>query len=191
MAYLDKNAIKKMGFASVGDKVLISEKASFYNCSNIAIGSNVRIDDFCVFSAGNGGISIGNHIHIAVFSSLIGSGKIVLSDFCNLSSRVSVYSSTDDFSGGTMTSPVIPGRYKNVTHSEVYFGKHVIVGCGAVIIPGGILEDGVAVGALSLVNHRCNAFGVYAGVPARFVKERRKNLMILEEEFSASELQKR
>ncbi|MBM3059473.1 dTDP-4-amino-4,6-dideoxy-D-glucose acetyltransferase VioB, partial [Escherichia coli] len=56
MAYLDEIQLKEMGFKSVGENVKISDKASFYGCDNISIGNNVRIDDFCVFSAGEGGI---------------------------------------------------------------------------------------------------------------------------------------
>ncbi|EJN5866086.1 dTDP-4-amino-4,6-dideoxy-D-glucose acetyltransferase VioB, partial [Escherichia coli] len=55
MAYLDEIQLKEMGFKSVGENVKISDKASFYGCDNISIGNNVRIDDFCVFSAGEGG----------------------------------------------------------------------------------------------------------------------------------------
>ena len=89
MAWLTAEEIENMGFADVGKNVYLSSKASYYNCPNIRIGHDVRIDDFCVLSAGEGGIDIGNYIHIAIFSSLIGSGNITLDDFSGLSSRVS------------------------------------------------------------------------------------------------------
>lgn len=186
MGRLSREAIDAMGFAAVGENVILSDKASFYNCGAIAIGDNVRIDDFCVLSAGAGGIEIGNHIHIAVFSLLIGAGKITLSDFCNISSRVSIYSSTDDYSGETMTNPTVPAAYTGVEHADVWFGKHVIVGSGSVVLPAARLEDGVAVGALSLVKGHCPAFGIYAGVPARRVKERKRDLLKLEPQFLAA-----
>ncbi|MFP1454295.1 acyltransferase [Escherichia coli] len=95
----------------------------------------MRIDDFCVFSAGKGGIYIGNYIHIAVYSSLIGSEKIVLSDYSNISSRVSIYSSNDDYSGRFMSNPMIPAEFTNVTHAPVIIGKHVIIGSGSIVLP--------------------------------------------------------
>jgi galactoside O-acetyltransferase len=186
MAMLNRIELEGMGFASVGENVLISDKASFYNCANIKIGSNVRIDDFCVLSAGVGGISIGNYVHIAIYTSLIGAGKITLSDFCNISSRVSIYSSNDDYSGETMTNPTVPKNYTGVTHADVFFGKHIIVGSGTVILPGITLEEGVAVGALSLVTKKCAQFGIYAGNPAKRIKERKRNLLMLEKELSLS-----
>lgn len=180
MPWMLRDEIDNMGFASVGENVFLSNKASYYNCSNISIGSNVRIDDFSVLSAGSGGICIGNFIHIAVYSSIIGDGKVILSDFCNLSSRVSIYSSNDDYSGHFMTNPMVPSDKTNVTRGDVFIGKHVIIGSGSVLLPGITLEDGVAVGALSLVAYNCKEFGIYGGIPAVRIKERSHNLLILE-----------
>ena len=184
---LNRTEIEQMGFSSIGENVLISERASFYGCARIALGSNVRIDDFCVLSAGAGGIAIGNYVHVAVYTSLIGAGKITLSDFCNLSSRVSIYSSNDDYSGSTMTNPMVPPKYTGVTHANVFLGKHVIVGSGSIILPGVTLEDGVAVGALSLIRENCKTFGVYTGSPARLFKERKRDLLELERKFLSFE----
>lgn len=181
MAMLGREAIEALGFASVGENVQISERASFYGTNRISLGSNVRIDDFCVLSAGSGGITIGDYIHIAVYSSLIGAGKISLSDFCNISSRVAIYSSNDDYSGAAMTNPMVPSEYTGVNHADVFLGKHVIVGSGSVILPGVTLEDGAAVGALSLIYKNCEAFGIYAGNPARRIKARRRDLLELEQ----------
>lgn len=177
MAFLTEAQLAAMGFASLGSNVLISDKASFYGANRIQIGNNVRIDDFCVLSAGDGGIDIGNYIHIAVYSSLIGAGKITLSDFCNISSRVAIYSSNDNYSGEYMTNPMVPARYTNVTHDNVFLGKHVIIGSGSVVLPGVTLHEGVAIGALSLVTKDCEAFGVYIGSPAKKIKNRKQGLL--------------
>lgn len=180
MALLDAEAIKRLGFATVGEDVRISDRASFYGARRIHLGSHVRIDDYCVLSAGSGGIEIGSYIHVAVYTSLIGAGRIRLRDFCNVSSRVAIYSSSDDYSGRTMTNPMVPDELKIVTHAPVEVGRHVVIGCGAVVLPGVELEEGVAVGALSLVNRSCAAFGIYAGIPARRVAERSRDLLELE-----------
>ena len=186
MAQLTREAIDSMGFATVGENVMISDRTSFYNCAAISIGSDVRIDDFCVISAGTGGIHIGNHVHVAVYTSLIGAGRITLSDFTGVSSRVSIYSSNDDYSGLNMTGPTVPSEYVSVMHADVFLGKHVIVGSGSVILPGVTLEEGAAVGALSLVSRDCKAFGIYAGNPARLLKARKRDLLVLEQRFMAS-----
>lgn len=188
MAMLSRKAIEALGFASIGKSIQISDRASFYGMNRIFLGSNVRIDDFCVLSAGDGGITVGDYVHIAVYSSLIGAGQITLSDFCNISSRVAIYSSNDDYSGATMTNPTVPSDFTGVTHADVFLSKHVIVGSGSIILPGVTLEEGVAVGALSLVNKRCEAFGIYAGNPVRRIKERKRDLLELEQRFMAKKL---
>lgn len=172
-----------MGFASIGRGVQVSHLASFYGASRIHLGDNVRIDDFCVLSAGDGGIHLGCNIHVAVYSCLIGTGRITLGDFSNISSRVSIYSSSDDYSGTTMTNPTVPDEYKNVDHQDVYIGRHVIIGSGSVVLPGAILEDGVAVGALSMMRGYSPAFGIYAGIPARRIRERSRELIEVEKRF--------
>lgn len=188
MAMLSREAIDALGFQAVGENVQISDRASFYGVNRITLDNDVRIDDFCVISAGVGGITIGRNVHIAVGASLIGGGKITLCDFVGISSRVSIYSSNDDYSGSYMTGPTLPEEFTNVRHADVFVGKHVIVGSGSVILPGVILEEGVAVGALSLVNKRCDAFGVYVGNPLRRVKERKRDLLELEQRFKASKM---
>jgi len=186
MGLLSRAQLESMGFAALGEDVRISDRASFYGISRIQLGSHVRIDDFCVLSAGAGGIEIGNYIHIAVYTSLIGAGAIRLHDFCNLSSRVSIYSSSDDYSGEFMTNPMVPAEFTGVTHAPVTVGRHVIVGSGSVVLPGVTLHEGVAVGALSLVSRDCDAFGIYAGQPARRLKERRRDVLALEARLAGS-----
>lgn len=184
MGTLSRQQIEVIGFKSVGENVLISDKASIYGAAHISIGSNVRIDDFVVLSAGDGGIEIGNYIHIAVFSSLIGAGRITLSDFCNISSRVSIYSSSDDYSGEYMTNPMVPKSLTNVIKAPVCLGKHVIIGAGCVVLPGVRLEEGVAVGALSLVAKSFSNFDIIGGSPAKVIKKRDKKLLELESKLA-------
>ncbi len=186
MALLSREQIDKIGFAEVGSNVMISDRASFYGVGRIKIGNNVRIDDYCVVSAGARGVSIGSYIHIAVYSSIIGAGEVRISDFCNISSRVSIYSSSDDYSGATMTNPMVSDGFKNVRHADVKMGKHVIIGCGSVILPGVDLGEGVAIGALSLVNKNCDSFWIYAGNPAVKIKARKRDLLDLEQNFLKS-----
>lgn len=183
MAFLTRQQLVAMGFSALGREVSISDRAAIYNPGAIRLGNNVRIDDYAVLSAGERGMDIGSNVHIAVFCSLLGKGKIVLEDFSGLSSRVSIYSSSDDYSGRMLTNPTVPDEYKNVYHADVILRKHVIVGAGSVILPGVELEEGVAIGALALVNRSCKRFGIYSGVPARRVAERNSDLLLQEEKM--------
>lgn len=187
MSMLGRTELERMGFAALGDDVQISERASIYGSTRIRLGSHVRIDDFCVLSAGEGGIEIGNHVHIAVYTLLVGAARITLDDFAGLSSRVAVYSSSDDYSGRTMTNPTVPDKFKNVVHAEVSIGRHVIVGAGCVILPGTTLAEGVAIGALSLVRGSCEAFTIYGSGPARRLGARSRELLEVEKRLRAEQ----
>lgn len=183
MAFLTRQEIIKMGFKYVGKNVKLSVKASIYNPANIVIHDHTRIDDFCILSAGEGGIEIGCYVHIGCFSSLIGNGKITLKDFSGLSGRVSIYSSNDDYSGSFMAHPTIPEKYRNVTTGDIILESHAIIGTGAVILPGVHIRKGAVVGAMSLVKQSCEEFGIYAGVPAKLLKKRKTNLLDLEKQL--------
>ncbi|TWH99143.1 galactoside O-acetyltransferase [Flavobacterium tiangeerense] len=178
--------LANLGFKFIGDNVLISRKTSFYGISRISIGNNVRIDDFCVLSAGLGGIEIGNFVHLAIFSSLQGDGKITLQDFVGISSRVAVYSSNDDYFGEYMSNPTIPSKFTGVTHADVLISKHVLIGSGAVLLPGITINIGAVIGALSLVYENCDEFYIYKGNPAKKLMRRSRKLLDLEQEFLAT-----
>lgn len=186
MAYLTEVQLAEIGFFSLGHNVLISDKVSIYGANRIRIGSNVRIDDFCILSAGEGGIDIGSYIHIAVYSSLIGAGKITLSDFCNISSKVAIYSSNDDYSGDYMTNPMISSEYTNVNHAPVFIDKHTLIGCGCVVLPGCKLAIGTVIGALSLVSEGfvTTDMMIYAGVPVKPIKKRKDTFLKYELMFT-------
>lgn len=187
MAFLSRGELLNFGFKSIGKNVLISDKASIYNAKNISIGTNVRIDDFCILSAGLKGIEIGNYVHVACFVSLIGNEKIVLEDYVGISSKTAVYSSSDDYSGEFMTNPTIANEYKSVDSRPVIFKKYSIIGAGCVILPGVVVGEGAAIGALSLVAKRIQEWGVYSGNPIKFIKNRKREMLrflpILEKEL--------
>jgi galactoside O-acetyltransferase len=180
VAFLPDTALRALGFREIGSNVLISDRASIYGAERISLGSNVRVDDFAVISAGSDGIEIGSYVHIAVSCSLIGSALIRLGDFSGLSARVAIYSSSDDYSGEFLTNPTVPAHLRGVTSSPVILGRHVIVGSGSVILPGVTVHEGASIGALSLVRKDCEAFAVYSGSPMRKVSERSHKLVELE-----------
>lgn len=183
MSFMTSDEVGKIGFKHVGCDVRISRFAVFHNPGKVSIGDHSRIDDFCVVSAGEGGIVIGSHVHVAIYCSLMGRATIQLDDFCNLSSRVAIYSTSDDYSGNSLTNPTVPDIYKTLSIAPVRLGRHVIVGCGTVILPGAVLNEGVAVGSLSLVTHSLPEFTICAGVPAKPLKSRSRQVLDLEQQY--------
>ncbi len=181
MAYLNLNELHQMGFAHVGDNVQISDKACIYNPEYIRIGDNSRIDDFCILS---GRISIGRYCHITPMC-LIGGGipGVYIDDFCTLAYGCKLFSQSDDYSGATMVNSTIPRKYKAEIFESVHLAQHVILGTNTVVLPGVHIAEGCSVGAMSLMTCSTEPWGIYYGVPARRRSERKRDILILVDEF--------
>ena len=170
MAYLSESEIALLRFKSVGKNVLISSKSSIYEPENMTIGDNVRIDDFCVLS---GHIEIGNFVHIACHVVMTGTKELVsIGNYSTLSYGVKVFSASDDFVGPYYSNPTVEISLRNVIHRMVQISEKCTIGAGSIILPGSVLKQGVSVGALSLVKNTCEAWSVYAGIPAIFIREK-------------------
>jgi acetyltransferase-like isoleucine patch superfamily enzyme len=173
---------------SVGQNVAVNRSVVFYSPKDIHLGSNSRIDCFSILSAAFHGIVIGDHVHISAYVALFGaSGSIHVESFCALSSRVTVFTSTDDYVEGYMSNPTVAPEYRKEQSGDVLFKKHALIGCGSVILPGVTVEVGGSVGALSLVNKNVPEFAVVAGIPSRIIGQRHHRLLELEAAFLASQ----
>jgi galactoside O-acetyltransferase len=161
-----------LGLKRFGNNVLISRKSSIYLPEKISIGDNVRIDDFCILS---GEITLGSFIHISAYCGLYGTFGIEMDDYTGLSPRCTVFSASDDFSGNYLIGPMVDKQYTHVTGGKILIQKYSQVGAGCVILPDVTIEQGVAVGAMSLINQNLSEWGIYAGVPAKRIKERERN----------------
>jgi galactoside O-acetyltransferase len=115
-----------------------------------------------------------------------GSEGIELQDFSNLSSRVSVYAQSDDYSGEELTNSTIPNEYKKIISKAVKIERHVIIGASSVVLPGVVLAEGTACGAMSLMNKSTEPWSLCVGIPARKIKERKRNLLDKEKIFLES-----
>jgi len=184
-SFYSEEELRELGLKSYGKNVLISRNATIYGADKISIGDNVRIDDFCILS---GNISLGSYIHIAAYCGLFGGeAGIIMEDFTTLSSRCAVYGVSDDYSGETLTNPMLPDKFRNVTEGAVTIKKHSVIGTGSSILPGVTIGEGCSVGSMSLVNKSIDAWGIYVGIPCKRIKERKKDLLELEKEFLSEE----
>jgi len=184
-SFYNEKELKKFKFLSLGKNVLIKKNACLYFTENISIGSNVRIDDNVIIVASNKNspVKIGNYVHIAANCYLAGSDGLEMMDFAGLSPGVLIFSGTDDYSGNKLTNPMVGKKYSGGPYGKVTLCKHVIVGANSVVLPKVTINEGSSVGALSLVNKNCDSWGVYAGTPAKKIKNRSKNILTLEKKF--------
>jgi galactoside O-acetyltransferase len=182
--YFTENDLKDAGFKHLGQNISIAKNCVIVGLENIEIGNNVRIDGFCsLLAVGKGYLRIGSFVHIAGYCLLAAGSGIVMEDFSGLSHGTRIYSQNDDYTGEYLTNPTVPSKFTGVRCGEVILKRHVIVGSGSVILPGVIIGEGSAVGALSLVMRSLDSWGVFFGCPARKVKNRSRHLLQLEEQL--------
>lgn len=185
MGFLSDNELRGLGFASLGNNVRISEKASIYRPDLIHLGDHIRIDDFTVISPSEKPFYLEGYNHVGSHSSLIGRESIRLEKFAGISGRVSIYSSTDDYSGEFMTNPTVPEDLTRVESAPVVLMKHVIVGASAVILPGVTVGEVSAIAALSLVSRDIPRHVIAGGTPCRVIKPRSQKVIELEKKINA------
>ena len=172
-SFYTEDELKELGLKHFGKNVLISRKASIYNAKDISVGNNVRIDDFCILS---GKIEIEDYVHISAYNGLYGKFGIKIGNFCGISPRCTLLSATDDFSGNYMISPMVPEELCNVTGGEIILEDFVQIGANSVIMSNVCMKKGSACGAFSFVNKDLEEWGIYAGIPAKRIKDRAKTV---------------
>lgn len=158
---------------AVGENVLIHRSVAFFNPQQIFLGSNVRIDCFCLLSASAEGIYIDDFSHLGAATHLFGSGgKIHIEACVGISSRVSIFTSSDDYSEGYLATPMVSSDLRKVHNAPVMIKKGSVIGCGSILLPGITLHESSAVGALSLVKSDVDKATLVAGIPSKKIQSR-------------------
>ena len=169
--------LAQLGLKSYGENVRISRYAQIYSPEKISIGDNVRIDDFCILS---GNITIGSHIHIAAYCALYGADYgIIMEDYTGLSARATIYAAMDDFSGDYLIGPIHEDKSINVTGGLVQICKYAQIGVGGLVFPSVCVGEGTVLGAMSMAKQALIPWSIYAGIPAKKIKNRSKGLLDL------------
>jgi len=187
MSWISDSELEAIGFRSIGSNVLIDSSVVIHNAQHISLGSSIRIDAFAILLAGQEGLIIGNHVHIAPGSRISGtSARVSFGDFSGVSGGVAIYTATDDYRHGHLTNPTVPAEYRSLRVGSIALEKHAIVGANSVLLPGVVLGLGSSVGALTLVNSSVPAGAIVSGNPMRKLGERDVgNLWKLEEQLLA------
>jgi galactoside O-acetyltransferase len=175
--FYEEDQLREMGFAEIGNGVLIDKNVVLVGTHKISIGSNVRIDAFAVIVTNNEEIAIGSGVHIAAGSKLFGTAGITLGSYCGISAGVSIFSQSDDYSSGALANPLVPMALRKVKSSRVEVKPYAIVGANSVILPGVTIGKGASVGALSLVNKHVPDFTIVTGNPLKRVGVRDSSIV--------------
>lgn len=188
MMNLSRAELEALGLRSLGRNVQVHRSAVLAGCEHISIGDHARVDCFSLISAGAEGVEIGQCVHIAAGCYLFGGGgRILMEDFSGLSSRVCLYTATDDYSGGAMTNPTVPDEFRDVKCGPITLRKHALIGAGSVVLPDVELGTGAAVGALTCVRKDVPEFTICVSEARRTKNAGKRGTKLLELEQACRE----
>jgi acetyltransferase-like isoleucine patch superfamily enzyme len=132
----------------------IGDFTNFLDNNTIEIGASAKLEvgKSCIFSYGviiscMESIEIGNDVQIGEYTS--------------------IRDSTHDYSDFG-----VPMKYNKDISKGIIIGNNVWIGRGCIILPGTIIEDGVVVGANSVVKGHLTTNNIYVGSPVKIVKSR-------------------
>jgi galactoside O-acetyltransferase len=170
-----------------GKNVIIGKTARIRYPELVSIGDNSIIDDFTYISTA---LVLEKNVHLSAGTKIIGGRNSVVSfsEFSTTAPNAVLSAGSDDYNDGIAT-PLVPLEFKaNVEIGRIIIGRHCIIGAGSVVLPNVIFHDGACLGALSLAKKNLEAWSLYAGIPAKKIKDRnRENILELEEKFKASQ----
>ena len=174
--YLAPEALSRMPFKSLGHDVMMHERVTLVGIENISIGSHVRIDPDVILLA-TGPLTIGCYTHIATGVFITARAGFEMKNFANIAHGARIYTINDDYSGEHLMGPTIPAELLNLQPGAVLMQEHATVGAGAIVLPGVTLAEGSVLGALSLIGRSTEPWMIYGGVPAKPIKERRRDVI--------------
>lgn len=143
----DNYRIKQYMREISGKDYRIGSEAYLFYPQNISIGEGTYINGGKLIASPNAKIRIGKNCLISY----------------NVHIRTDMHNYMDKYE-----------LIKNQEHTEedIIIEDDVWIGYGVQIMPGIIIRKGSVIGAGAVVTHSTDPYGVYAGVPAKKIKER-------------------
>lgn len=178
MNLLEVNSDFKRLLKFVGEDVFVSSNVEIRRPHLVSIGSHVAIDTgfYLTTSA-----QIGDYIHIAPYVTVVGgaNANLLMSHFSTIAAGSRIICGSDNHLGEGLVGPTIPEEFKDmITFADVIFKMFANIGTNVVVLPGVTISEGSVVGACSLVTKDTEPWTIYTGIPAKPVKNRRKDKIL-------------
>lgn len=132
------------------------------------IGKNLTIYSNSIFEFGsNSKFLVGNNSLFSYGVLISCLQKISIGNDVQIGEYTSIRDTTHDYSEFGISM-----KYNNDISKEIIIGNNVWIGRGCIILPGAIIEDGVVIGANSVVRGHLEKDNIYAGNPIIKIKNR-------------------
>lgn len=170
-------------FKSLGENVTIYPLAKILYPENITIGKESVIDDFVLIYGAGKGIKIGEFCHITAQCVLESGGLLEIGDFSSIAYGGIILASTDDYKGNGLTGlGKFSEKYRKLYNLDTIIGRHVLIGAGAIVLPGVKIGDGCSIGAGSVVTKDLPEWSLCYGIPCRVIARNKSKEIRLQKE---------
>lgn len=157
----------KIRLGKIGKKSRIKRGVKIIgNGKRITLGENFKIWHRSFIVIGDGKISFGDDGHLGVDVYLNAyKGSISIGNNVAIAPKSQIYSYSDDYAISAQIGKI--HKIGNVTIKD-----NVLVGSGAIILPGVNIHDGAIIAAGAVVTKDVAPFEVVGGIPAKKIKKR-------------------
>jgi galactoside O-acetyltransferase len=168
--------MEELIFKKVGIDLFVDTTSRIKQPQLVELGNHVAIDIGAYISTK---ASIGDYVHIAPYSCIIGGEKseLIMEHFSGISAGCKILCGSDDYTDGLM-NPQVPIEYRNPKISFVKFERFSCVGVNCVVMPGVTLAEGSVIGSNSVLTKDTEPWTIYVGSPAKPVKIRKKETIL-------------
>jgi acetyltransferase-like isoleucine patch superfamily enzyme len=132
------------------------------------LGRSSVIESFCCINNAVGDVVIGDHTRIGIHCTVI--GPVCIGSHVNLAQGITVTALNHNFSNNEQRIDE-----QGINTSPVVIGDDVWIGANAVILPGVTIGRHCVVAAGAVVTKDVPDYTVVAGVPAKVIKELKRN----------------
>ncbi|WP_278560609.1 acyltransferase [Phocaeicola plebeius] len=137
----------------------------FYKIVGIHLDTRSILDMGCYFIAPHK-LTIGKYTHINRKCMLDARGYIKIGNNVSISHQVTLCSASHDFQSPTF----------DYISAPIIIEDNVWIGLNATILQGVTIREGCIIAAGSIVTKETEPYGVYAGIPAKKISTRNKNI---------------
>lgn len=135
--------------------------------TNIKIGNSVTIYPGVCFW-GDGEIIIGDNVDIGIGTIIFAKRKVEIGN----NTLIAAYCYLIDSNHGISKNNLISSQPLQYDEGGVFIGNDVWIAAGCKIVKGAKINDGVVIGAMSLVNSEIEENGIAVSIPAKVIKYR-------------------
>lgn len=140
------------------------------NNGSIKIGKQSSIQPFAFLNSGGGWIEIGEKCSVNPYCVLYGSeAGLKIGNFVRIAAHTVIVPSNHDFDRIDIPIMKQHGEAKGIV-----IGDDVWIGAGVKILDGVEIGKGCVIAAGAVVNKSTEPYGVYAGIPAVRIKDRKE-----------------